>query len=92
MKPSNCSKKYIKKVSETKSDNVNNIFLFSYQGYMTNELAYIFQADRITVYNWFNAWESRQFAGLYDKKGRGWRPILNTDPLYRTKPQDKGYI
>lgn len=37
--------------------------LLSYQGYMTNELAHIFQVDRITIYNWFNAWESRQFAG-----------------------------
>lgn len=46
---------------------------------MTNELAHIFQVDRITIYNWFNAWESRQFAGLYDRKGRGRRPILNAD-------------
>jgi transposase len=53
--------------------------LLSYQGYMTNELSHIFQVDRITIYNWFNAWESRHFAGLYDRKGRGRRPILNAN-------------
>jgi transposase len=53
--------------------------LLSYQGYMTNELAHIFQVDRITIYNWFNAWESHHFAGLYDSKGRGRRPILNAE-------------
>jgi transposase len=27
--------------------------------------------NRITIYNWFHAWESRHLAGLYDKKGKG---------------------
>lgn len=45
--------------------------LLSYQGYTTNELAHIFKVDRITIYNWFNAWESKHFAGLYDRKGKG---------------------
>jgi transposase len=51
--------------------------LLSYQGYTTNELAHIYQVDRVTIYNWFNAWESRHFAGLYDKKGRGRNPSFN---------------
>jgi transposase len=46
---------------------------------MTNELAHIFKVDRITIYNWFNEWESRHFAGLYDRKGKGRNPILSQD-------------
>lgn len=53
--------------------------LLSYQGYTTNELAHIFQVDRITIYNWFNAWDARHFAGLYDKKGRGRHDIFDSD-------------
>jgi hypothetical protein len=37
--------------------------LRSYQGYMINEVSHIFQVDRVTIYNWLNAWESRHFAG-----------------------------
>jgi transposase len=37
--------------------------LLSNQGHTTNELADIFKVDRITIYNWFNNWESRRFAG-----------------------------
>jgi transposase len=29
--------------------------LLSHQGYTTNELAHLFQVNRITIYNWFNA-------------------------------------
>ena len=38
----------------------------------------IFSVDRITLYNWFDAWESHHFAGLYDKKRCG-RPPKLTD-------------
>ena len=38
----------------------------------------IFSVDRITIYNWFDAWESYHFAGLYDKKRCG-RPLKLTD-------------
>ena len=51
--------------------------LLSYQGYTTNELAHIFKVNRITIYNWFDEWESRHFAGLYDRKGKGRNPIFN---------------
>ena len=53
--------------------------LLSYQGYTTTELAHIFKVDRITIYNWFNDWESRHFSGLYDRKRKGRHPILNDD-------------
>jgi transposase len=38
----------------------------------------IFSVDRITIYNWFDAWESHHLAGLYDKKRCG-RPTKLTD-------------
>ena len=53
------------------------IFL-SYQGINTTALMAIFSVDRITIYNWFDAWESQHFAGLYDKKRCG-RPPKLTD-------------
>src|SRR5688500_20216587 len=39
--------------------------LLSSQGYTIKELSHIFNVDRITIYNWFNSWESRRLAGLY---------------------------
>jgi transposase len=46
--------------------------LLSFQRSTTTELLKIFQVDRITIYHWFDAWESRRLAGLYDhtKQGR----------------------
>ena len=43
----------------------------SYQGYKISELMSIFQVSRNTIYNWFNAWESSKFVGLYNSPGRG---------------------
>lgn len=53
--------------------------LLSYQGYTTNELARMFNVDRMTIYNWFKEWESRHFSGLYDRKGKGRNPIFSQD-------------
>ena len=39
--------------------------LLSYQGYTIKELSHIFQVDRITIYNWFDHWESRRFIRKY---------------------------
>ena len=39
---------------------------------------HIFAVERLTIYHWFNAWESRRFAGLYDHAGRG-RPHKLTE-------------
>jgi transposase len=52
--------------------------LLSSQGINTTALMAIFSVDRITLYNWFDAWEAQHFAGLYDKK-RGGRPPKLTD-------------
>jgi transposase len=39
----------------------------------------IFSVDRITIYHWFDAWESHHFAGLYDKKRCGRPPKLTNE-------------
>jgi transposase len=39
---------------------------------------HIFDVERLTIYHWFNAWESRRFAGLSDHAGRG-RPHKLTE-------------
>src|SRR5499433_4372162 len=52
--------------------------LLSFQGINTTMLMTIFSVDRITLYNWFDAWEAHHFAGLYDKKRCG-RPPKLTD-------------
>jgi len=66
--------------------------LLSYQGYRTNELSHIFQVDRITIYNWFNAWDSRHFAGLYDKKGRGRSASFNSDQKEQIRQWSKSFL
>ena len=62
--------------------------LLSYQGYTPKELAHIFTVDRITIYNWFNNWESRHFAGLYDRQGRGRHQTFSPEQ----KEQRRGWI
>ena len=52
--------------------------LLSFQDINTTMLMTIFSVDRITLYNWFDAWEAHHFAGLYDKKRCG-RPPKLTD-------------
>ena len=58
--------------------------VLSFQGHTTTQLMEIFHVDRVTLYNWFNAWESRGAAGLYDRKGKGRKPKLS--------PQQKAQI
>ena len=48
--------------------------LLSFQRHTTTELVEIFQVDRITIYHWFHAWESRRLAGLYDQAKQGRPP------------------
>jgi transposase len=37
---------------------------------------HIFDVERLTIYHWFNAWETRRFAGLYDHAKCGRPPKL----------------
>jgi transposase len=53
--------------------------LLSFQGYTPKELAHIFHVDRITIYHWFDAWETRRFPGLYDRKGKGRLPSFTPE-------------
>ena len=53
--------------------------LLSFQGYTPKELAHIFHVDRITIYNWFDAWGTRCFPGLYDRKGKGRLPSFTPE-------------
>jgi transposase len=53
--------------------------LLSLQRYTTTELLKIFQVDRITIYHWFDAWESRRLAGLYDQAKSGRPPKCNAE-------------
>ena len=43
--------------------------------------------DRMTIYNWFDAWEAYHFAGLYDKKRCG-RPPKLTEEEQNTAQHD----
>jgi transposase len=58
--------------------------LLSFRGATTTQLMQIFQVDRITIYHWFDAWETRHLDGLYDKAKQG-RPQKCT-------PEQKEYI
>ena len=53
--------------------------LLSFQGMTTSELMKVFDVERLTLYNWFNAWDTRRLAGLYDHKGRGRPPKLTVE-------------
>lgn len=50
--------------------------LLSSQGMTINALLHIFDVERLTIYHWFNAWDTDHLAGLYDHKGRGRPPKL----------------
>ena len=45
----------------------------------------ISSVDRITIYNWFDAWESHHFAGLYDKKRCGRPPKLTDEEQHKAQ-------
>jgi len=49
------------------------------QGKRVSELVEIFSVSRKTLYNWFCAWETRSVAGLYDRTGRGRKPIFTPE-------------
>src|SRR5215510_11940219 len=50
--------------------------LLSFGGKTTTELMQIFAVERLTIYHWFDAWEKRRFAGLYDHAKCGRPPKL----------------
>lgn len=53
--------------------------LLSNGGFTIAQLMKIFQVSRKTIYNWFTAWEERSLVGLYDRPGRGRKPIFTAE-------------
>lgn len=53
--------------------------LLSAQGFSIAELVQIFGVSLKTIYNWFECWEVRKFAGLYDRPGRGRKPTFTPE-------------
>jgi transposase len=51
--------------------------VFSHQGKTVPELAKFFEINRLTIYGWFDRWESGGVASLMNKPGRGRKPILS---------------
>ena len=42
------------------------------------ELAIIFDVSRITIYNWIHRWNNHGIDGIYDRKGRGSKPLFSS--------------
>lgn len=62
------------------------------QGMSVAELMRIFPVrSRKTLYNWFDEWESRGFAGLYNRPGRGRKPTFNDEQKAQIKQWAKQY-
>src|SRR5215216_1298835 len=53
--------------------------LLSFYGKTTDDLVHSFNVTHLTIYHWFDAWETRHFAGLYDHAGRGRHPKLTRE-------------
>src|SRR5215475_6538334 len=81
LSPETCSllHKIYKKSEHHRVRQRAHCILLSYQGINTTALMTIFSVDRITIYNWFDAWELHHFAGLYDKKRCGHPPKLTDE-------------
>lgn len=62
------------------------------QGMSVAELMRIFPVrSRKTLYNWFDEWELRGFAGLYNRPGRGRKPTFNDEQKAQIKQWAKQY-
>ena len=59
--------------------------LLSDQGYSTTTLMDMFKVTRLTLYNWFDSWETRGFAGLYNRAGRGRKPTFTLEQQEQIK-------
>jgi transposase len=59
--------------------------LLSFEGFTIVDLMKIFKISRKTIYNWFSAWENISFAGLYNRSGRGRKPIFTPEQQMQIK-------
>ena len=51
--------------------------LLSHQGYTIAQLVELFKVHRVTIYAWFDLWESGGINALHKKPGQGRRPKLS---------------
>lgn len=65
--------------------------LLSHQGFSIPTLIQIFSVTQITIYNWFNAWDDRGVASLYDRKGKGRKPELTSSQKEQIKAWAKTF-
>ena len=61
----------------------------SFEKHTINQLIKILKVSRRTIYNWLNAWEEWGFIGLYDRKGRGRKPLFNSEQKEQIKKLTK---
>jgi transposase len=59
--------------------------LLSFEGFTTTDLMTIFKVTRITIYNWFSAWENYHLVGLYSQSGRGRKPLFTPEQQAQIK-------
>jgi transposase len=59
--------------------------LLSFEGFTTTDLMTIFKVTRITIYNWFSAWENYHLVGLYSRSGRGRKPLFTPEQQVQIK-------
>lgn len=50
--------------------------ILSFQGITIKQLMAIFGVSRKTIHNWLTSWEDEKLVGLYNKPGRGRKPIF----------------
>jgi len=63
----------------------SHCLLLKSQGVKVRQLKVIFAVSEKTLYNWFNAWESRGLIGLYNRPGRGRKKIFNSKQIEQIK-------
>ena len=51
--------------------------ILSHQGHPIPQLTKLFNVHRVTIYEWFNLWESGGIEALHKKPGQGRRPKLS---------------
>jgi transposase len=51
--------------------------ILSHQGHTIPQLTKLFQVHRVTIYAWFDLWESGGLKALHKKPGQGRRPKLS---------------
>ena len=66
-----------KNVSQFQFRNRCFCLILSGQGKTVRELAQFFEVSRITIYAWFDAWETSGITGLMNRPGQGRKSILS---------------